>query len=253
VPDPAADHLLDVPIFHPALPTPAPLGRLSALAEVVLCSDFPTQLLIVQLMALVGMQPVGPDGRLSIGYVWTLSILDSVALVGLILVLLRMHGESPRALFLGTSPLRTEVMVGALVTPAIFLLAFGSLTVIQQFAPWLRNVPDNPLADLIRTPVDAGLFVIIAIVAGGIREEIQRAFILDRFERHLGGAAVGIIVFSAAFGLGHLLQGWDTAVVTALLGAAWGVVYLWRRSCIASMVSHSTFNVTQILGYMATR
>ena len=57
------------------------------------------------------------------------------------------------------------------------------------------------------------------MVAGGLREEVQRAFILHRFERHLGGAAIGLVVFSVAFGLGHLVQGRDAAVITGLLGA----------------------------------
>lgn len=252
LPDPSAARPIDLP-GHPAThAVTAPLDRLTALLEVILCSDFPTQLVLVQLMAWAGMQPLGADGQLSIGYVWTLSILDSALLIGLILTLLRLHGESPRAMFLGDAPVRPEIFVGALITPAIFVLALGSLGVIQQVAPWLRNVPDNPLVDLIGGPIEAALFVVVAIVAGGIREEVQRAFILRRFEQHLGGAAVGIVVFSSAFGLGHLLQGWDTAVVTGLLGAAWGMVYLWRRSIVAPVVSHATFNVSQILGYLAT-
>ncbi len=227
-------------------------SRLTAIVEVMLCSGFATQLLLIQVLALLGLHPLGPDGRLSIGYVWTLSMLDAALLIALMLFFLRVHGESPRALFLGDRAGLSEGVVGLAVTPAIFLLAMGSMASIRQYAPDLHNVAVNPLADLIRTPTDAWLFATVAIVAGGIREEMQRAFILHRFEQHLGGAMVGLVLFSVVFGAGHLLQGWDTAVVTGLLGAAWGLLYLRRRSIVAPGVSHSVFNVSQILGYIAS-
>jgi membrane protease YdiL (CAAX protease family) len=91
------------------------------------------------------------------------------------------------------------------------------------------------------------LLGIVAIVAGGVREELQRAFLLQRFERHLGGAAVGVIVLSTAFGLGHYIQGWDAAIATGALGAFWAIVYLRRRSTIAPMVSHAGFNALEVL------
>ena len=64
------------------------------------------------------------------------------------------------------------------------------------------------------------------MIAGGVREEIQRGFVLRRFEQYLGGGAVGLVVFSALFGLGHLEQGRDVALATAILGAFWGAVFL---------------------------
>jgi membrane protease YdiL (CAAX protease family) len=88
---------------------------------------------------------------------------------------------------------------------------------------------------------------VVAIMAGGVREELQRAFLLRRFERHLGGAAVGVAVLSVGFGLGHIVQGWDAVVTTGLLGAFWAVVYLRRRSTIAPVVSHAGFNSLEVL------
>ena len=87
----------------------------------------------------------------------------------------------------------------------------------------------------------------LVLVAGGVREELQRAFLLHRFDQHLGGARVGVVVTSLAFGLGHTLQGWDAAVVTGLLGAFWGVIYVWRRNVIPTIVSHALFNVGEVL------
>ena len=95
------------------------------------------------------------------------------------------------------------------------------------------------------------VFALVLIVAGGIREEVQRAFLLRRFERWLGGPRVGLVVTSAAFGAGHFVQGADAAVATAALGAFWGAVYLRRRSVAAPVVSHAGFNVLQVAQYLA--
>ena len=95
-------------------------------------------------------------------------------------------------------------------------------------------------------PLGVPMPTLFAIVAGGVREEIQRAFLLHRFETWLGGAPLGLLITSAAFGAGHLLQGADAAVATGLLGMFWGVIYLRRRSVIAPMVSHAGFDLLQI-------
>jgi membrane protease YdiL (CAAX protease family) len=90
------------------------------------------------------------------------------------------------------------------------------------------------------------------VIAGGVREELQRAFLLHRFEQRLGGGGIGLVVTSLAFGLGHTLQGWDAAVTTAVLGACWGALYLARRSVVATVTSHALFNLAQVsVGYAA--
>ena len=88
-------------------------------------------------------------------------------------------------------------------------------------------MPVNPLEALARRgPMDAAILGVVAVVAGAVREELQRAFLVDRFERHVGPAWVGVVVLSALFGLGHVLQGWDAAIATGVLGACWAVIYL---------------------------
>ena len=127
------------------------------------------------------------------------------------------------------------------------VIGIAVLATIQHYAPSLHTVEHNPLQDLISRPRDAWLFAFVVVVAGGVREELQRAFLLHRFEQWLGGATVGVVVASLAFGAGHLLQGVDAAVATGLLGAFWGLVYLRRRSVVAPMVSHAGFDLLQIV------
>jgi membrane protease YdiL (CAAX protease family) len=130
-------------------------------------------------------------------------------------------------------------------------IALAAMATILRFAPWLRTVARNPLQDLIGDGPDLIALAVVLVVAGGIREELQRAFMLRRFERWLGGRTVGVVVSSAGFGAGHLLQGADAAIVTALLGAFWAIVYFWRRSVVSAVVSHSGFNLLQLAQFLA--
>jgi membrane protease YdiL (CAAX protease family) len=100
---------------------------------------------------------------------------------------------------------------------------------------------------MLGSPFRVAAFVLLVLVAGGIREELQRGFLLHRFDQALGGARIGVVVTSMAFGLGHAVQGWDAMLVTAVLGAIWGATYVWRRNVIATMVSHALFNTGQVL------
>lgn len=226
-------------------------ARLAALVEVILCSDFPTQLALAALLTSIGYPPyVG--GRLSPSFIFALSLIDSAALIGLIFFFMWMHGERPREALLGSRPAIREAVLGLVLIPGVFLLVLGILSAIQSIAPWLHNVPINPLQDLIRSPRDAAMLTVVAIVAGGLREEIQRGFILRRFEQHLGGPAIGLILVSASFGAGHALQGWDAAIATSALGAFWGVIYLRRRSIVAPVVSHSGFNTAEVFRYLVS-
>ena len=225
--------------------------RLTALVEVTLCSGYPTQLLLIAVLAVMGLTPIDESGTLSLSYIFLLSMTDTVLLLFLIFYFLRQHGEHPAEIFFGDRPHRTELRLGLVLTPVVIGLALGGASLLQHLWPALRNVPENPFESLLSSPWRAAVFAVVAVVAGGVREELQRAFILRRFEQHLGGASVGLVVFSVAFGAGHLLQGWDAALVTAMLGVVWGVVFLTRRSVIAPMVSHAGFNILEIVRHLS--
>ena len=227
-------------------PSPSHL-RLAAAGEVVLCSGFPTQLTLVVLLGMFGAGPTDDSGDLSLAYVVTLSLVDAALILALVWMLMRAHGEHPVAVMVGRRPIRSELLLGLALVPAALLVVAAAFAVLSRVAPELRNVPENPLEALITTPAAAVTFAAVAMVAGGLREEVQRAFILRRFEQHLGGAAVGLVVFSVAFGLGHLVQGRDAAIITGLLGALWGVLYLVRRSMVAPFACHAGFNATEVL------
>ena len=259
-PEPAGPLLDDPALADGSIPPrpdpplqPDPAGRLVprliAVIEVVLCAT--TQFVLALVLVVAGFRAFDVDGQLSFAYVVTLSLMDAAVLIALILFFLWVHRERPRDLFLGDRPTRRESLVGILLIPAVVLSVLAVFTFIQRFAPSLHNVSENPLEAMLQSPGDAWMFGVVTIVAGGVREEMQRAFILRRFQQHLGGGVVGLLVFSVAFGWAHKIQGWDAAIITGLLGAFWGAIYLVRRSVIAPVVSHSGFNVAEIVRYLA--
>ena len=83
-------------------------------------------------------------------------------------------------------------------------------------------MPVNPFERMMQTPRDVAVFAFVVMFAGGVREEVQRGFIIRRFEQYLGGGLAGIVLYSIVFGLGHLEQGYAAAIATGTLGAVWG-------------------------------
>ncbi len=255
MPDRADEQEQAAPLAGPDEPAAAraaiPLAeRFAAAAEVLFCSGLPTQLLLIGLLAAAGMQSRGADGSLSPPFIFLLALVDTLLVVGLVLLFLHGRGESARHVLFGTRPVLREALLGIVITPVIFIGVLLLLMLIVSFAPGLHNVTRNPFQDLLRTRSDMVVFGLVATIAGGVREEVQRGFILHRFEQFLGGAATGVVLFSAFFGLGHVDQGWDAALATGVLGACWGVLYVARRSIVAPMVSHAGFNVAQVAKYV---
>jgi membrane protease YdiL (CAAX protease family) len=242
---PTPDALTDFPAAA-AAPSPAPArsrARLIAAGEIVLCSGIPTQLALGGLLALAGWAP-----QLSLSYVVTVSLADTLLLIVLMVLLMRAHGESAAALWLGERPIGREVLLGIVMVPLIVFCVVILLNGLRLLMPWLHNVQTNPLEQLASNgAADAALFALVGILAGGVREELQRAFLLHRFEQHLGGEGVGVIVTSIGFGALHYVQGWDATITTGALGFCWALVYLQRRSSIAPVVSHAGFNSLEIL------
>ena len=89
-----------------------------------------------------------------------------------------------------------------------------------------------------------------ALLAGQGRDEEALARHLSRVASAYG--YVGIVVSDSA-GRTVARSAPDAALATGLLGVAWGMLYVARRSIIAPMVSHAGFDLLQILQFAATR
>jgi membrane protease YdiL (CAAX protease family) len=240
-----------------AAPEPATLDRprpgssTKAVFEVVAASGFPTQLALGALLAAAGLRPFGADGQLSMTYLSVLMPADLLLLLAIVVWRIRAGGERVPDVLLGRRRWDREGWLGVGLIPVIFLAVAAVMLALRAAWPALHNVDGNPFEALIRSPRDALVLGALVVLTGGLKEEVQRAFVLHRFDQHLGGARLGLLLYSLVFGTGHFIQGYDVAIVTTLLGLAWGTIFLWRRSLVAPAVSHAGFNAAQILQFVA--
>lgn len=236
----------DVDISVAPVPQATP-GRFAAAIQVVLCcGQLPTQTPIYGLLILAGLAaPVGD--QITLPFFAALTLIDTVIVIFMMRVFLLASGESVKQVFFGSRVLKTEIKLGLVLVPVV-LIGTGLLVAgLRQAFPGLHNVKISPFDDFFDSGIKAATFLFVVIVAGGVREELQRGFLLHRFDQKLGGMWVGQIIYSLIFGLAHYTQGWDVAIATGSLGFLWGYLYIKRRSVAAAMVSHAGFNAMEVI------
>jgi membrane protease YdiL (CAAX protease family) len=243
----------------PGHPEPS-ISRWFAAVQVFLVCGVPTQVLVY--LALLGSgKHMGADGsfisadpdNISLEFFATASLLDTALVALLIRIFLGLSGEASRDVFLDRRRVISEAARGVALIPLLWILVVGVVLLIGAWMPRLHNVPHNPLERFMDTPVRAAVFLVVVVLAGGVREELQRGFILHRFAQRLGGAWTGLALFSLAFGAFHAPQGIDVAIAVGLLGVIWGVLYIRRGSVVTAMVSHAGFDVAQVLQQVLVR
>ncbi len=217
-----------------------------ALLEIILCSGLLTGLNAVLLLRWSGV----PDHSIltQSRYLALLGGLEAVQVLFLIGIFLRWNRQSLVLLTGNFRRWRQEALLGLSLVP----LLLGSNLLLgflfeQYFPPWHSET--NPILELVRTPGDLALFLFIGLAVGGIKEEVQRAFILQRFRDDLAIPGFGLVAWSLLFGYGHLLQGVDSATGATLFGLIFGFCFLWRKNLIASMIAHCLYNSFILIGY----
>jgi membrane protease YdiL (CAAX protease family) len=249
-PDPEAPSVS--PVAPPPIPArPTALDRWRAALQVFVVTLGLGLLAEAAVYALLG--PRGSFLDLGSGGFSALLILQNGLALLLIAIFLRPPGSSsPETLGFRHRPVRGEAALGLALFPPVLIGAALLQAGITRFLPALHTVPDNPLLALIESPGDLAAFLALSVLAGGIGEETIRAFVLRRFETYFGGMGWGLGVWSVLFGLLHVIQGVDKAIVVGLLGLAFGGIYAWRRSPVAPIVLHALFDVFQtIVAYVA--
>ena len=241
------------PVSPPALPRTGLGPVVVAITECVLVCGIPTQLVIFVALAYGAGVPILEGKQVSTELFALSSLLDTAAIALLIKLFLKLSGENSNDVFVGPRPPAREAAFGLVLLPVVFVAVAAVALVLRTFMPWLHTVQENPLEQYMRTPIDAVIFTVVVILAGGVREELSRGFILHRFRQRLGGVWVGLGVFSALFGVLHVTEGIDAAIAIGLLGVLWGTLYIKRGSSIAPIVNHAGFDALQVLQVVLTR
>ncbi len=216
-------------------------------------SGSPTQVIAAAILVIGLRMPLLDGDGVSFQFIAVVSLVDTAIVAVLIRIFLSLSGEQSAEVFVGPRPVVGEIFRGLAWLPVVFLGVTSIVLAIRAVAPWMHNVETSPFEAFLSTPLQAAIFLVVVVLAGGVREELQRAFILHRFEQRLGGARVGLVLFTIAFGAFHLDQGYDVALAICCLGLFWGLAYIRRRSAILPMVNHASFNAAQVIQIMLAR
>lgn len=235
----------------PSLPTPQPAPRIDLLERV----GAGIEVILVAVAGLLVLPfffawwDVGPAGVMQrADYVVTLMVADATVTLLLIALMQKARGQSWSVLGWDFSNVRSRVLTGVFAVPFLFGTVFLVRLFFEYFLPQYAS-ETNPLLELIDSEVALGLFLFSSIYVGGFKEEVQRAFVLERFRKYLGGPWLGLVLWSLFFGYGHAVQGVDNAVGAGLLGVLFGILYLWRRNLVAPIVAHALYDITTLVLY----
>jgi membrane protease YdiL (CAAX protease family) len=188
---------------------------------------------------LMGSNPM-PESVIAIAL--RVSIRAAIVL-GVVWFLLRRNGERLADLGLELDLSMRGIVTLVLASAGMFFVANVVLGGVFS-AVWGSGGPP-PIQTLFRDPRDAPAWIFSAIVGGGFAEELERAFILTRFEKAFGrsGLVVAVIADSAVFGLGHLYQGRGSAMSSGCTGLMLALIFLRRRRVADAMVVHALFDL----------
>jgi len=244
---PAADVPVPAGAAVPIAVRPNPIPRWLAIVEVIAVSGVPTGLLVATIVMLATNMTPFDEGGLTLEFLATVMLLDTALIAVLIRVFLELAGEDSRSVFIGRKPIWGEMWRGLALVPVMFAGVTAIVLGLRALMPWLNTVKVSPLEQYMKTPLDASIFLVVVVLGGGVREELQRAFVLHRFDQALGGVKLGLLAFSVLFGVLHLDQGIDVAIAIGSLGLFWGVLYVRRRSAVMGMTNHAGFNALQVV------
>jgi len=175
----------------------------------------------------------------SVGFVLTAVsvIVHDIALVSLVLFFLWRNGESFSLLGWTSKHVWKEVGLGiGLFVPLFFGAAFLDrvLQATGFSAPQKTASLFSPIGGWGQILLALVMVVIVAIA----EETIFRGYLLLRFRGLNLGNTSAAILSAVIFSLGHGYEGASGMVTVGVLGLAFAVVYIWRKSLVAPIIMH---------------
>jgi membrane protease YdiL (CAAX protease family) len=179
---------------------------------------------------------------------WTLGHLFWFALLGTVVtwivvwLLLKHDGEKVSELGFRKEQIKWSFLFGIPFGIGIFFIC--NVVLPRLTWRWFAGSEAAPVGNWFHSPWAVPAWIFLGWIAGGLTEELRRAFVLTRFEKVFGraGLIAAVLVSSIMFGVGHLYQGKAAAYYVGISGLLYALVYLRRRSCWEAAVAHATFD-----------
>lgn len=177
------------------------------------------------------------QGQLSFLIAATAIIFRDLGLVCLILFFLWRNGEPVTCLGWTWRHAARELIIGVICFVPVFL---GAALLDHILLRAGLSGPRTPLPSFLndKGPAEELLAVGLVTVVAVTEETIFRGYLLLRFLPILRSRIASVLLSSAIFALGHGYEGSSGLATVGAMGAAFALVYLWRRSLAAPIVMH---------------
>ena len=162
--------------------------------------------------------------------------------------LLRLSRESLGDIGFTSQHIGKQLGIGTLFGMALFLVHNLFISpVIDALVPASADQGVD-LTLLFNNAKEYPIWILLAVLQGGLVEEGSRVFGITRFEKVFGkpGFVFAVIVGSMVFGLAHLYQGVDSAIATAIQAVLFILIYLRRRRTLEAVTAHAVYDIIGI-------
>ena len=164
-------------------------------------------------------------------------ILRDLALVSLILYFLWHNREPVLRIGWTLARWRKDILLGVLLFPLVF---FGAALLSEALIRIGLSTPKTPLPSMLafRGLMEGLLACLLVVVVAIAEETIFRGYLILRFTAITGSSTAAVILSSIIFSIGHGYEGTAGVVTVGVMGLAFALVYLWRKSLVAPMTMH---------------
>jgi len=169
---------------------------------------------------------------------YALTILWEWSLVAYIAWGAKRHGSSLRELIGGKWNDSKAVLKDVAIAAGFWLIALVVLG-ITAVAVHATKAGQNVRYLLPQSYLEIFLWILTSITAGICEEIIFRGYFQTQFSAWTGSAPAGILLSAAAFGAGHIYQGWRSAIIVLVYGLLFGILAEMRKSLRPGMMTHA--------------
>jgi membrane protease YdiL (CAAX protease family) len=180
-----------------------------------------------------------------------LALSNTFVTIAFVVVFMLLGKEQPRDIGFRSERFWGQLLIGSAFGLGLALvdhLAVGNL--MKTLAPETFNEGMRMLAEFMGK-INIVVWILAALFMGGFIEELQRLFIITRFERCFGtvGIVLALVMESLLQGAGHAYQGPERSFIYIFVGLAFGLVYLRKRSAVEAMACHAVYDVFGLLWF----
>lgn len=163
------------------------------------------------------------------------TILRDLALVSLIAFFLWRNGEASDQIGWNFKNGPQDAIRGMI----LFVFVFVGAAYLEHLLLALGlSSPATPKFLTPKGPAELLLASVLVLVVAVAEEVIFRGYLILRLKTVTGSTTTAVVLSSVIFSLGHGYEGSAGVVTVGFMGLAFAIVYVWRRSLVASIVMH---------------